>query len=302
MKEVPGVNPQCEGLEIPDNWKFPERNQAGLKVKQIDVNQRFLAFDLPDLGGHKGQYCDYFFNSDGEPTDSRHHHDVFTGVQLRKYDMQAHFGLQESVSNRRLMIVNVILSEPAVDGAGAFKRNGVLAFGNFGLNYFNEHDGNNYLEVLDLGENFGRDKTGNMINGSKVVISKVPSKKLDKFDSWASGFDPDFTYRYVSDGQREGITYDRQRNRLSKLHWGVEDGKLVVSETHLPTGIIKTLRVPVVLPMDEVAKAVFARPPYAKVKDRVSGLETLEVPWREIDKIIGVSLSYSRPIPQKNKV
>lgn len=37
-----------ENIAIPKHWKFPERDNPGLKVIQIDLQERFLAYTLPN--------------------------------------------------------------------------------------------------------------------------------------------------------------------------------------------------------------------------------------------------------------
>jgi trehalose-6-phosphate synthase len=82
------------------------------------------------------------------------------------------------------------------------------------------------------------------------------------------------------------------------LKWKVKDNKIVATEIHLPTQMSRTLCAPIALDMDKIAKMVFSKPPYEKIKDKLSGTEDLVVPWREIDRIMGVGPSYSRPRPQ----
>ena len=73
----PEINPPPENIEIPEDWQFPERDKPGLKVAQIDLDQRFLAFTLPDnprakgWPGYQGEYGDYFFTSEGKPSEYR---------------------------------------------------------------------------------------------------------------------------------------------------------------------------------------------------------------------------------------
>jgi hypothetical protein len=45
------------------------------------------------------------------------------------------------------------------------------------------------------------------------------------------------------------------------------------------------------LDMQKVEEAVYSRPPYPK--ERIAGKDRLIVPWRNIDRIVGASLSYS---------
>lgn len=61
-----------ENPKIPENWSFPERDAPGLKIDQIDLDERFLALNIPDdLPGFSGGSSDYFFDSEGNPREQR---------------------------------------------------------------------------------------------------------------------------------------------------------------------------------------------------------------------------------------
>ena len=70
MDNIPEIKPTPENIEIPENWKFSKSDKQTLKISQIDLDERFLAYTLPDHPKvnrklYKGEYHDYFFDSEG---------------------------------------------------------------------------------------------------------------------------------------------------------------------------------------------------------------------------------------------
>lgn len=318
--------------EIPEHWQFPERGQKGLVVAQIDLDQRFLSFTLPDKPGYKnphykGEYADYFFDENGNIIDCRTHSYDDTVIELRKSDMGMRFLMGESGVDwlERLEINGIWLLETKPNA-----NTGVLDFGLLDedsrgwLTYLNfDHISDkeihsNRLHTVALGNKF-RDKFGNIIEAPNGSIDLINSDKRDGLNGFKAShwywerygfrqevypFEIEYNERLKPDKQeKSNEVFFRDENGegdiVFRLNWEVEDGQLVISEMHLPTQITRVLRAPVILPMDEIKKAVFSKPPYEKMKDRLSGSEDLVVPWRNIDTTIGVSLAYSRPVPQK---
>lgn len=110
----------------------------------------------------------------------------------------------------------------------------------------------------------------------------------------------------VSDITERQVVFNQGKEPIFRVEWGIEKfglerergnvDLLSVSQTHIPTGIVKTLRAPLELDVEDVSGAVFSRPPYPKDERG-----RLAIPWGNIDRIVGASLSYSYPPPSRQK-
>lgn len=315
MKEALGANPQPEKVKIPGEWNFLERDTEGLKVSQIDLRQRFLAISLPNRQIHewdskyRGEYVDYFFDAKGEAIDYRKHSDFSTTIVLRKSDTGMRFWMNEERGGlpEDYSTITVGLSETAPEVKtlefSALDYDNYLTF----LSIFAKNTFYRGLFTIDSSRIFAKDRNGNEIKSLGAVMGLIDvggrGNNLEASDWSLKDYDKS---RFLSDKQEKSneVFFRNEKGEVVfRLNWEVEDGKLVISETYLPTQITKILCAPIIFPTGEVAKAVFSRSPYEKKRNRISGLEHLEVPWREIDKILGVSLAYSSPrsIPQENQ-
>lgn len=84
--------------------------------------------------------------------------------------------------------------------------------------------------------------------------------------------------------------------RIGEIRWPQRDnsvaveGTLVVERTHVPSKTIQTLTLPLSFwpNFDRLRTILLSKPPYKKDENG-----RLVVPWRNIDRIVGASLSYS---------
>lgn len=320
MKELSGessrqseVNLQHEGVEVPKNWKFLERNKAGLMIKQLDLHRRLLAFDLPDSNDvrYRSQYCDYIFNRDGSLADSRKHFANYTQIKLMEGDTQMNFSLTER--NGRLRLDNPVLSEFEKEGIGSM----ILARANFGLNPDDENDKNNYLSEVNLGNIFGRDEKGSVIESSNASIINIAYLKPNS----TSIFEPNRYYTWMLSCDSGLETAIRESNRQANffqvvlrdkkkgsnifgLRYGVgDDGVMVIEEAHLPTQTTKILRIHTSLDMFRIGEVAYARPRYyqeATEEDEARRAGKSLIKWKNINDEIGLRLAYFRRGLQKS--
>lgn len=299
---MPEINQSSEGLKIPENWKFRERNVPGIEVDDIDLDQRFIAINLLDVQSREygdEKYADYFFDSEGKETlfrkirvtgwvppgdEEKRDRNLFQreiflsrAEGILFYDIRGNRRLIES--NRGL--VNVHLDSPGEDPFNVVSYEGQRL---------------EYIESYAFAEDPGREdleKRG-YIKSRIFSIKKVngqlefdPELELEEESPTGLQFQP-------QNIPNSAIYLDENGKETFRIDWKINDeGSLIVSQTHVPTGIIKTLSAPLRIDTKKVADAVFARSPYPRDdKGRIV------VPWRNIDRIVGASISYSYP-PQK---
>ena len=109
----------------------------------------------------------------------------------------------------------------------------------------------------------------------------------------------------IQEGREENelIVFNKKGELVFRVNSEVEElegeKSLVVYQTHIPTDIVKILRAKIRINKQKIYDAIFSRPPYDK--ERKVGKDRLIVPWRNIDGIVGASLSYLHPrqTPQK---
>lgn len=305
---------QPEKIAIPEYWKFPERNKKGLVVKQIDLPQGFLAITLPGASYYKekkiykGEYVDYFFNQEGRPRELRRHSGFDTQIKLRKGESEMLLNIHEWGRLPEFSEFNGIsILEPDANPRIIEDPSKMLATVSYRypLNNIDNSTHYNLLSTSCFGENFVVDRKGKKIKAPGSLLNVVLSRGdgLKAFHWELSSLFP-YEDDFLREEQRElnEVLFRDKNGKESvvfKLKWDVKDGILIATQTHLPTQVSRTLRAPITLDMSEIAKVVFAQPPYEKPGDESNDSEDLVVPWREIDRIIGISLSYSRPVPQK---
>lgn len=273
MDSLSENSPQGENIKIPQEWKFKERRTKGLRVVQIDEDERFLGVVLPSGQEHR----DYFFDPKGDVIASRSISNFDTFIGMGTSDIETLFFIRMSPQEISLDMSITFLPEK---GEG---RDNIASLG------FEEGK----LRRVKLGEIFGIDKDGNIIRSPSPFIALGKKREGLNSDDWQlSSVDSRFDETQMQDKSNDIVYEDIEGNKVFRLTWEAIDGKLVVTETHLLTGIIRTISAPLVLPMDEVRKAALARPPYQKVPvEGIGGArkEVLDVPWVSIDRIVGVN-------------
>jgi hypothetical protein len=309
MDNLSELNPQSETIRIPESWKFPERDTKGLKVEQIDLGQNFLAFSLPELpyikktSFYKGEYADYFFDSKGNPTDCRKRSRFYTNIILST-DMETHFEIDGQSSLPGDSRISVFILEPNLE-TGILERTNEDFNKRLGYFSFVESDDihSNKLYTVSLGGNLVIDKAGNRVKSPNVVIIGANGENGNNLETshWnLNPFSYDKSYSLCEREKPNEVLFQNEQGDITfKLNWEVKNGRLVVSETYLPTQTARILSAPVTLSMDEVKEAVFSKPQY--VKNLLKGPGRLDVPWMKINDILETSLLYRSPDPQNSK-
>lgn len=288
--KTPEINPQSEGLKIPANWKFPEREECGIKVVQIDINEKFLAVQRPKniqdsnithpLYG--SEEC--FFNKDGEEVTFRSHMKRETYIGFRQGELPITYTLPIGSPERYSSSLHVGFNSGEAGGGlvGASYDRGMLRFASLDQ-FFTTKD----LNGITI-------KSPRLIFGSYQIATPDEKRTFD-LNKELSGND----FIVEIQGKNEAAISSDQHKKLFTVAWGMQESErekipiLVVSQTHIPSGIVKTLRAPLKVDYDKVVGAALSKAPYPKDERG-----RLIVPWANIDRIVGASLSYSYP-PQK---
>lgn len=104
-------------IEIPKHWNFPEKNNPGLRVEQLDIENSFVAVSWPTILGKDeegnliiysrnaegtdflfpdpSEYADYIVRPDGTPLSFRHHSFKDTLVVLSRGDMRVAYKIED---------------------------------------------------------------------------------------------------------------------------------------------------------------------------------------------------------------
>jgi hypothetical protein len=310
-----------ENIRIPEHWKFKERNDSGLKVRQIDLDQRFLAFDLhydPNISFNTLKYGDYFFDDEGNNQVRRIYFEERIGVNP--------VALIDLVGDQE--VEYIIKGRPEdFDYERTLPRIGIAVYFDETVMYEKERGIREFLggvsfvgQRLDgivFDRNFATDP-------SRRTLLWVPEMYLDisrgqsDIENWGldtklkeneelrrlHGSLKDYDSLQPQKIQNGAVYLDKNGHKIFQVQWKIEEDELepskgqfaVVSQSHIPSGLVKTLRAPLRLDMGKVKEAVFARPPYSK-DDR----GRLVVPWTEIGRTVGTNLSYSYPPPTSQK-
>jgi len=280
-------------IEIPKHWDFPQRNVSGLEVIQIDTRQSFLAYRLPDdptsvtRPNYKGEYGDIFFDQEGSRLDRRLHKSFDTDIELaREIHVSCWVHERDKLIQPRNSDVTLVFSGYRTDpplsllGLADYKNTHLASVGL----------GNRFLDIENK-ENYSI--------GPWLTFEDYSQESFLSSANWELDFPgelPDSKFFVLHDdaGTQAGI-FNHDGKQIFRLEWGIEGSFFSVSQSHVLTGIVKTLRAPLEINADRVSEAIFSKPRYSKdEKGR------LIVPWTNIDQIVGARLSYSYP-PQSPK-
>ena len=321
MDNIPEIKPTPENIEIPENWDFRYRDTPGLKIDQIDLDQRFIAFYLPtDPHTNQPLYGDYFFDNEGKSLVNRHYYKEGRMSELGSTsidlvgDLEIDYWIDARPENfvdygkhpiRRDIGISVDFREKNLNGKigtrfdeilGAVYYEGQLFNGvHFGYNFAPDPNRDKHLFVpsMDFDIKIGTSDTMRLLLDPK-------NRDNEALELWGKGFgglQPQIN-------QNGAVYLDKNGDKIFQVDWKIEEDELepsrgrlaVFSQTHIPSGIVKTLRALLRLNLGEVKDAVFSRPPYQKDERG-----NLIVPWRNIDRIVGATLSYSYPPPSPQK-
>lgn len=289
-------NQQSEQAQIPNSWRVERKNKEELPVIQIDQTEGYLA--LSRISSGRGiqvtNIKDYFFDSNG-------------GIPFKARVLgKVRGGDSASIIKER--------GNPLVEYVYYSKRDAIdVSF--FGpketsMSLFDNREPKN---VLSFGKN-GRVEEIRMMkpwiknvpNSPDILFSNKKNEFIknnrDCYKVFALGhfriLDQDQPNKLVfvnKEGKREyEIVWDKV---MEKNIDGDEVLFFVVTQSHIEGDEekgVKILKTPIQIDMKEVKSAVLSEPPYSRKNNR------LVVPWRDIDRIVGASLSYRYP-PQERQ-
>lgn len=231
MKEAENrLNP--ENLQIPADWNFPEKGKPGLKVVQIDLGQRFVAFDLPDnpvsakLKNYKGEYYDYIFDPEGNPLETRKHSAFDRSIRLRG-DIRIKYYMHEWAGPSTHADLDIVFSKSEL--------------GNFEPPAFELGDVNyssGFLETVSLGTVFTILDQEHLLRSPLLIFRLVPGKSSNIDSFWpgglrASRLSPEAREILgagefiLQEGRRENeaIVFSQKEEQVFKINWGIQEGE-----------------------------------------------------------------------------
>lgn len=304
------INQSSENLKIPENWNFPEKNEQGLKLIQIDPEERFLALTVPDGKGHKS--VEYFFGAEGNVSgylivpsaNSPNNIDVGLTSDIKViYNITRNTGSGLHPLTPMEIYVFLIsdkdhLMDPEFEemlGDFYYRSGelcGVMVDSTFAEEKSHIESPRFFLQALNYNASWTSPDFGFDVNSPR------------KYDSSKKEFDTgNFVLRGVNRQKLDVV--DKDKKQVFEIEFGRESDRgehrrqsLFISQKHTPTGIIKTLRAPLKIDLQKVAEILNSKLPHNK--ERVAGKDRLVVPWRDIDRIVGARLSYSYP-PQTSE-
>lgn len=302
MDNIPEVKPTSENIEIPENWQFAERKQSAVRrVIQVDRDEGYLALYIPPIGNHMAESIDYFFSRAGLPLVRRkltNYSDGTTNsaeieqsgelqVKYELFDSKDRSGLNlefmkfDNTTNDPKSAVNPYFWIIPPSGSVHFNDRGTV---NVALENYRKTTEPNITFFNRQGEFIKKDWSSYRIGrlyGIKIMDQDQPNKLV--FVNNQGKKEYVVVWDTVMEEDREG----------KKVPF------FVVTQSHFDADNQETrkiLRSPISIDMEKVKSAVLSKAPYPKdEKGRVV------VPWRNIDRIVGASLSYSYPPPNPQK-
>lgn len=292
-----------ESTALPSNWNFPERSNIYRKVfNQIEPNHNFVSFTIDYLVDERPAYQtkDYFFDHEGNITDSRRHFSdrratICLGLEIPT--------LYQVINNGNENSVGIYFDEPQKDSSS------------FSLPLLRIHYVNGRFDRVLITCFFM------VLNGERVHSPSFPlGINIDPHrqfpsNAWKEINDnkyksEKFSCTYLSRAKlaREIDVSDVQGNKVFQIVYGIKDievrpeGKMqkvfFSDQTHLETGIVKGVIAPLSIDIEKVNAAANVVPRYAQ--KRIAGLKILNVPWTNIGRVVGASISYSYPPPKQS--
>lgn len=294
-----------ENLKIPENWNFPEKfsGPTDIVVDQVDESQNYLRlhFVRDDLTEREKEY----FFSNGQPVYERetastlphifHWGEVDTQytLELDLYKRLKYFFVDFSHREGDLLGNSIKQSEKDYDndamiGAGGFtfSPNGEIKMLLIGMPFV-EQDGN-FIPVADIALT--------LTNGGNRFNANDYRPTVEEIDPKYMIADRSETNKIILNniqGQDAFITEWGIKTEEDKR--GIKAPFFVVTRSHSTTGTVQTLRSPMQVDLGLITESAFSRPPYPK-----DDKGRLVVPWRNLDRLVGASISYSYPPPKQN--
>lgn len=301
MDKTPEINSPSESPKIPEHWQVAVGETTDYRVIYLDKDNGYIAGLAKVKSDH---YREYLVGTDGSPLIARNLHagywdDSMGGEQRPSAGLRKWGAMQQTYDFGSDLNLDPSLS----------------------IDFFREEE----IEHESYGGSMvGPDTTENIINlirfspqGTLESIFMTSDKqpileflnKKDKFikRDWNRGAIESLGgFRILDQGEQNKLIFVNKEGKKEYLvSWGTEveeDGNgdkvpfFVVIQSHFNAGNEETRRIirsPIQIDMEKVKSAVLSKPPYPKdEKGR------LVVPWTNIDRIVGASLSYSYPPPK----
>jgi len=295
MDNITEIKPSPENIEIPENWKFPERNTP-YEVIGIDANIRYLAVKGIEMGTERPFQSEYIFDRNGNMVQIKNstiaQNVDYSTISLARRELD----LEYFFINSRIRLIRF--------GAETFgdPLKYLVDYGYMGTFAYDSTSEINELKYMVLGS--FDDSTSEKDHDNKVRIAK-PYKPYKPYEPCL-----------VRSSHKGGLKTEDWRVEAGTVHgtiedprftmsYQVEDNFLVVSQTRVEDKMVKVFRAPLRLDQKKIADVAFAKLPYER-----DSRGNLNIPWLNISsavdenqhRILDASISYSYPPPPpKNK-
>jgi hypothetical protein len=284
------ADPRSRPPEIPENWDITLSWDVGDKVIQVEPKLGYLALQTDN----QRRNSEYFFDHKGDRLSEAYHSESArfpdsTTIILRGEDMGVLFLADDTPTE---LNSNVLLS---------FLGQSDKKEPRFPVTLASFKYQRSKLKCIDLPDVFCFDEKEGRITSPDMSMRLDKRGFGENTEDWRIEESPlDGRHGYIFYQKLNGITTSFKTGDKDgdfNCSWDVSDGKLVVKQIHSKTGITKTLEAPLVLDQKKINEVMLCRPPYEIIKSKTSP-DRLDIPWRNIDQIVGASLSYSFPLPQ----
>ncbi|MEK7518031.1 MAG: hypothetical protein AAB583_05810 [Patescibacteria group bacterium] len=291
------VDSSPENPKIPENWDIPRDlvNNPKSKAIQVDEKERLAAFAIAgkrrmynyQKPADVMYYHDFIFDREGKLKASRKNHGFKTIIELNGEQKIEYWFYEEDKdpSVYKILSTEIYFTPVFLDEKKYLINRSLGAF---------KYPGSGDLTAAMLGNVFEGYQEKSFIyspqpqliirGGDVVEITNEIWPMSRKYPDNAQPIPKDFTY------------IDKEGKESFRVEWRSEEGYFILSQKHIPSGILKTLKAPLKLDMEKVSEAAYSKPPYGK--ERIVGQDRLVVPWRNIDRLVGAGLSYSYPSPK----
>lgn len=260
MSQVESRQPS-ENTAIPKHWKFPGRDNPGLKVIQFDLKEGFLAYTLPDYFPRSRFYfsSDIFFGSGGNPVNIRAKDSLSSSIHIfsGNRDVQNLCSITgeavDNISSKQIFMVSSLfeVNAPVPSDLSGVILNDTFRGGEYfwhGADYFEFKLATGEFLDLEQVTLFRFNQREKKIMEESPVITFYPSSsnlgkiKYDYFrhkNFTAKAKDQDNSLSFLNE---EGELIYKLDWRIE--HQGEDESVFLVQYKQVPTEITKTLQVP----------------------------------------------------------
>lgn len=307
------INPS-EHVQIPTHWKFKERDRPGMRLRFIDIDERFLSLELPPITNLiEPLRHDYFFDNEGQPMDSRHYHSSWSREPQWDYPLVQlvgdEFNMQFSVSGSPLRIESLKAEFycPGLEFMDTLAK--------YEINYYERYNMTVSRQVV-LGSIFIAlgDGEDNAVKSPEIRIGTRQAGDPPETGNYLEGTNAgDWQINGNTDWYDQGFTLDQDTPNLIIVRsnesipiyvvaWDVRDARtFVVTQMNLISKIRKIFEVPIYPNRTTIASSIFSQFYMDENRSSEKG-KIIITPWRDIDRIVGVQLKYVYPLPMGIKI